>query len=390
MKNLAKTSFLLFIILVGFWGLKGADSRGAPEKRAMLSSWQPNQTTSEVKYVGARTCAQCHSEIFRNQTRTSMGTALEHAAHSVILRSYPRLEFRSGPYLYRIVREGERSIYTVTDGAETISEAILWSFGHGVAGQTYVFQHEGKYYESRVSFFTEIKTLDYTLGHPRQPASSLAEAMGRRLTSEEVRRCISCHSTAGASGKKLDLENLEAGVRCEACHGPGAKHVLSMRVGSPGQTNIFNPGKLSADSLSQEFCGACHRSAEEVVQMERRGGDDNIRFQPYRIFNSRCYSDDPRISCIACHNPHESLRRESGYYDSRCLACHRKLPSGLPANEKRIRSKGQLLLPTAPPCRVDQRHCVTCHMPKLGLPGSHFEFTDHRIRIPRPGAPYPN
>jgi hypothetical protein len=29
-------------------------------------------------------------------------------------------------------------------------------------------------------------------------------------------------------------------------------------------------------------------------------------------------------------------------------------------------------------------------MPKVDLPGAHFSFTDHRIRIVRPGDPYPN
>jgi len=28
-------------------------------------------------------------------------------------------------------------------------------------------------------------------------------------------------------------------------------------------------------------------------------------------------------------------------------------------------------------------------MPKVEIPGSHFKFTDHRIRIVRPGEPYP-
>jgi hypothetical protein len=29
-------------------------------------------------------------------------------------------------------------------------------------------------------------------------------------------------------------------------------------------------------------------------------------------------------------------------------------------------------------------------MPKVEIPGAHFKFTDHRIRIARPGEPYPN
>ena len=55
------------------------------------------------------------------------------------------------------------------------------------------------------------------------------------------------------------------------------------------------------------------------------GGTGNIRFQPYRLAKSSCYYSDPkdrRISCIACHNPHEAVVREPAFYDAKCLSCH--------------------------------------------------------------------
>jgi formate-dependent nitrite reductase cytochrome c552 subunit len=38
---------------------------------------------------------------------------------------------------------------------------------------------------------------------------------------------------------------------------------------------------------------------------------------------------------------------------------------------------------------VASERCVSCHMPKVELPGAHFKFTDHRIRIARQGEVYP-
>jgi hypothetical protein len=29
-------------------------------------------------------------------------------------------------------------------------------------------------------------------------------------------------------------------------------------------------------------------------------------------------------------------------------------------------------------------------MPKIEIPGSHFQFTDHRIRVVKAGEPFPN
>jgi len=47
-------------------------------------------------------------------------------------------------------------------------------------------------------------------------------------------------------------------------------------------------------------------------------------------------------------------------------------------------------VPRAKVCPVAQEKCVSCHMPKLQLPGGPLPFRDHQIRIVRPGDPYPN
>jgi formate-dependent nitrite reductase cytochrome c552 subunit len=38
---------------------------------------------------------------------------------------------------------------------------------------------------------------------------------------------------------------------------------------------------------------------------------------------------------------------------------------------------------------VSTNKCATCHMPKVELPGMHAEFTDHWIRVAKPGDPTP-
>ncbi|MBA3441815.1 MAG: hypothetical protein H0T92_18300, partial [Pyrinomonadaceae bacterium] len=122
------------------------------------------------------------------------------------------------------------------------------------------------------------------------------------------------------------------------------------------------------------FCGACHRTWDQVMLLPGRGGIDNVRFQPYRLTNSRCYdTEDRRISCTACHNPHEELKRVPAAYDSKCMACHVANPSSLKTAEASKRPTSQ--------CPVETKNCVTCHMQKIELPGAHFKFTDHHIRV---------
>jgi hypothetical protein len=162
-----------------------------------------------------------------------------------------------------------------------------------------------------------------------------------------------------------------------------------MKSGITQEKHIFNPGNLSGDSLSQEFCGSCHRSVDEVFAMRQRGEINNLRFQPYRIFNSKCYQDDRRISCISCHDPHEESKSDPAFYDSKCLSCHlsnRKPGRNRPGSTK---TASDAVAGNARACTFETRNCVTCHMPKIEVPGSHFKFSDHWIRIVKPNEPVP-
>jgi len=389
-----KTSAI--VILGGVIGLllyfdrplkSSAQGPGMNEGNTPISTpWRPNK--KDAKYTGPQACVKCHAEESARQHLTAMGRALEPVATSEILRAHPRLTFRSGPYAHEIVRRGDQSLYTVTDGVNTLSEPILYTFGQGKAGQTYIFQHDGAFYESRLSFYKDIQGLDVTIGYPRDIPPSLEVAAGRRISMDEARNCFSCHSTGAVYGNQLHLDRLMPGVTCEACHGPGADHVSAMEAKHFKDKRIFNPGTMGADELSQEFCGSCHRSAEQVISNNLLRGLITVRFQPYRMFTSRAHDPaDMRLTCTACHNPHENPSADEAFYDPKCFACHRSFASlkSLPiarTEEKEGR--------TDKACPVAQRLCVSCHMPKVEFPGSHFKFTDHRIRIAKAGEQFPN
>ena len=52
------------------------------------------------------------------------------------------------------------------------------------------------------------------------------------------------------------------------------------------EPQIFNPGGLGGFELTQSFCGTCHTSFEQAMVLPGQSGINNIRFQPYRMFNS--------------------------------------------------------------------------------------------------------
>jgi hypothetical protein len=372
-KTLRPISFV--VLILGLWLFPFARGQN---QRNPFSKWRPTHELTGVRYVGSSACAQCHAPLTSKRLANLMSRALEPVESCEILKAHPRLNFRNGAFTYQIVREGNRSIYTISDGLNSISEPILYCFGQGKAGQTYVFQHKGMFYESRVSYYRETGGLDFTIIHPRSVPESLEAGLGRPMTIEAAQGCFACHSTAALSAGQLQLDRLTPGVTCEGCHGPGEKHIAAIKAGNRN-LQIFNPGKLEADELSQEVCGACHVSFEKALLMPKQGGVNNLRYQPYRILNSRGHSGDPRISCVACHDPHDKLTESAAFYDSKCLACHL-----LTGNQAKTAARSDAA------CPVSKQQCTTCHMPKIELPGAHDKFTDHWIRIVKPGEAIPN
>jgi len=324
-----------------------------------------------------------------------MARALFLPSQSTVLKSHPQLTYKSGIYSFEITTDGTQSLYRVTDGKETLSEPILYAFGNARIAQTFVFRRNGKLQEGRVSYYKTIDGLDWTIGDALNPPPSVQEAAGRDIDSTEARNCFSCHGTAATVDYQLQLDRLVPGVSCEACHGPAAAHVAAMNAGDTANPHIFNPMRLPPEKLSQEFCGACHRSADTVAMMPNLGGIGNVRFQPYRLFNSRGHDpNNSHFACTACHDPHIELTSDASSYDANCTGCHASTRSNTDlADPQKPTSAATASKPAATaqgkPCPVASERCVSCHMPKVELPGAHYKFTDHRIRIVRPGGPYP-
>jgi hypothetical protein len=350
---------------------------GAPRVsgQATGKKWNPRRTPVGTQFIGDQACGECHKKAFAAHPTSGMAMAMEPIAESRVLSAHPQLSMTVGQYTYEIKRQGKQSFYSVTDGKDTMSLPIAYAFGQGKMGQTYVLERNGKFYESLVSFYSDIKGLDFTVGAPRGIPPSLDAAFGRQLNENEVRSCFSCHSNNATSGSQLQLEKLTHGVRCETCHGPGKEHLDAVKAGEPGYKSVFNPGRLSGEELTQQFCASCHRGVEEFSLLQSMGRD-NVRFQPYRIFHSKCYSDDRNISCVACHNPHEPLQENAAFYDAKCSQCH--AVKNKPAGPGKLAS-----------CPVADKDCTSFHMPKVEIKAAHFKFTDHFIRIVKPGEVFP-
>jgi hypothetical protein len=348
------------------------------QDRVQTSGWWPTKGTANVTdFVGTSECAKCHEKEAIAQRGTSMAQAAAPAATSEILEAHSHLSAQRGPYNYELLDDGTAVKFSVTDGTNSLSATVAWAFGLGHKGQTYIYERDGDFYESRLSFYKTLQRLDLTTGHTGSGPEDLKIAMGRWLDPVEARRCFGCHTTGSTTASQFDTSHATPGVTCEACHGPGASHVAAMKRGEidAGRRAILNPRRLNpVDSV--DFCGACHRTWADVI-LEGMTGVMNVRFQPYRLEDSKCWRrGDARLTCIACHNPHEPLVLDTAAYDQKCLACHKTI-----AEQKTVAAdKAQASHPGAR-CPIATRNCASCHMPQVEVPSVHAPFVDHRIRI---------
>lgn len=352
--------------------------------------WWPTKGDLPRKdYVGQAVCLSCH-ELKASYKDSAMAHAATPAADAASLHEpSDRLAFKLGAYSYQISNADGKSVMKVSRGSASDSETLRWAFGMGRIAQTYVYERNGTFFESHLSFYTALQGLDITPGHPRTEPPNLQEAAGRAVPVKEIRRCFGCHTTASITRDGFDTRTPFPGVMCEACHGPGAKHAAAMKAGDydAGVKAILNP--LLLDPVeSVDFCGACHRTLQDVVlDSPVRRAELNVRFQPYRIENSRCWKEGKgatRISCLSCHDPHQPLSMDPASYDSSCLQCHRA--AGAQPEKKTADADARHR--TA--CTVGVKLCVTCHMPRFKSSAMHATFTDHWIRIAEPGARLPD
>lgn len=228
---------------------------------------------------------------------------------------------------------------------------LQWIFGAGTLAFTPVgIDHDGHYFEHRVSWYSALGRPGMTMGHLSSKPASSAAALGQTQRAETIYRCFNCHATNVKPGP--DLRAVRAGVQCERCHGPGSLHIKDPK------------GSQLRRDASIEACAECHRMPDPKAlnpTAPEKADPVSIRFAPVGLMASKCFTAGGSLTCVTCHDPHGRPNSEPPAYERKCLGCH--------------------TAPSVGKCaRPGNANCLGCHMKKSEvLPG--LAFTDHRIRI---------
>jgi hypothetical protein len=355
------------------------------QERLEAEPWWPTQPNLPLQaFAGSNACVRCHTD---EASPNSMRHASEPARDASFLNVIHPRPFTSRPFTYSLTPTPAGIAYTVADGPHKLSHTLDWVMGAGVLGRTFLYQIDDHWYQSAISLYTDQSALDITTGLSRDPGNHLSSALGQILSPDDARHCFACHTVHSTTSQGFNPLHAEAGLGCEACHGPGLAHANQMTAAAKSAassppadtTNIFDPSKLSPVDAN-DFCGSCHRSfADATLSMAQAHAFSTavVRFQPYRLEESRCWREtqDERLTCVACHNPHKPLNHDTTSYDNHCLQCH------APTSTAQTHP--------AKVCPKSTHQCVTCHMPKVPVASMHGTFTDHFIRVVHPDQGFP-
>ena len=306
-----------------------------------ISSPRAGVAQSTKKADAPVTCATCHHGVISSYAIAPMRHAMEPQGANPALEAHPSLTTQIGPYTYRVETKNGQSTYTVSDGTDTLSLPVHWIFGQN--SQTWVLEKDGHFYESFVSYFPRANGLAITPGDQKLKPTNLTEAMGRLLPIWETRTCFNCHGTGVTPGEKLVPAKVKPGLDCEHCHVGSQQHMADA-----AQDNFkiaANIAQASGCRAGFDLLWAVSSHLGSVMTQQVDMGLHSCVSSLIASRTSRCFiGNDRRISCLACHNPHQPLNHSVAYYDSKCLACHAesRAASAGALQRRSVRSRNQI------------------------------------------------
>jgi tetratricopeptide (TPR) repeat protein len=347
-------------------------------------------------------CARCHAELVDAFGRTPMGRSLTPIALAPAVgldRPTGTATFVAGPSMFTIERQGGREIHreTVRDGGRVLAQVegeVAYAIGSGARSISYLVEHEGRLFESPITWYSQKQRWDLSPGFEKTSAH-----FDRPIDPN----CLFCHSNrveADTLSKNRYKDPVFRGyaIGCERCHGPGELHARRQEISGDRDLTIVNPRHLDA-SLRGNVCEQCHLVGDRRVERLGRGAVDYRPGLPLTEFfvdyglatdegqklvgqveqmkASRCFrASRGRLGCWSCHNPHEAPAPEEkiAYFREKCLACHADRGCKLPEPERLAGNR--------------RDECAGCHMPmSKAVDAVHIAVRDHRIvREPDAGS----
>ena len=366
------------------------------------------QLPDDRGYLGSETCITCHQQAGEDWRKSHHALAWTEAEPGNIVADFDGTSFHQGDMEARfsLGDDGKPRIsVTEIDGITTDYPV------HSVIGieplQQYVLETE----PGRLQSFDVVWDTEQKRWFHLYPESDYAPDDSYHWTGTYKNwnsRCAACHATGYSSNYDADASSyastqVEIGVGCEACHGPGADHVewvesLKTTTTPPPPAYGF-PIDMSDPAAAIDQCGGCHARREPyydgnpppgtafndaynlvLLHPDLYEADGQILDEVYvygSFLQSKMYAEG--VTCSDCHLPHEATRVAEG--NAVCTQCHS--PAGNPRFPSLPLNVFDGPEHTHHPEGSDGAMCKNCHMVERVYMGNDWR-ADHSFRIPRP------
>jgi len=400
-KNVAQTllSALLLALLVV------ACHRETPPrtatKKATPESSDFESLPSRSAYAGSASCKECHEKNFERWSHDWHARALAAANTKTVAGDFGGKHFRGGSSEAWMSRQDHAFVMRTRNREGHLADySVSWVIGGKRMQDSITVMPDGRWQVLPVYFhvtgggawvdYNEAKQGHVTPDHPYFWTNF------RRTANKE---CIECHATGvdvhyDRVAHTWSTELTDAGVACEACHGPGARHAETK-----DKRDIIRPDHVDKE-LALSICARCHGPRDPLFPLldareqfrpgqrydaryqalvltdgTERSGEyfadgrpSSSTFETQALLQSRCFRTGT-ATCLTCRTaPHAEEHGDSelkaGPRDASCRTCHAAIAAQGPAHTHHRKAT-----------------CLDCHMPKV-LNGVLDKFADHSIDVP--------
>lgn len=353
---------------------------------------------SNSLYAGTDACASCHEQEYHDWEGSHHDKAMMLADAESVLGDFNNAEFENQGVKSRFfTKNGRFYVNTEDENGKYRDFEILYTYGIEPLQQYIVEFPKGRYQCLRTAWDTEEnKWFDL------YPDMKIVHGEWIHWTQGGLNwntMCSDCHST---NVKKAFDEETQAfntsyaiiNVSCEACHGPGKKHIELVESEAYNQNPEAYKGALevlmtaalsSKEQVDQ--CARCHslrtqyteafdhegtymdHYAPSVLREDLYFADGQILEEVYvygSFTQSRMYQTEG-VQCSDCHNIHSTKLKIQG--NALCLQCH---SSSYDQISHHFHTTG-----------TDAAECINCHMTGRYYMVNDYR-RDHSFRVPRP------
>jgi predicted CXXCH cytochrome family protein len=413
---------LLVLVALGIWWLRApAPQAGGATVAATASTSVPAMPAPPAAhYVGAQTCSACHAKEAQAWQQSHHALAMQVASDQSVEGHFDGALKQDGSSA-SFYRRGH-SYLVKTDGADGKPGEfeVKYTFGVYPLQQYLVAFPDGRLQALRTAWdarpAAEGGQRWFNL-YPGERIDVHDTLHWTRLNQNWNYMCADCHSTNVARNYDLASNTFktswsELNVACEACHGPGSRHVewsraskdkqqadasmglaiaLDERKGmhwipNPATGNPVRSAPLSSHR-EVETCAVCHSRRSIIAENTAPTGRLMDTHDPVLLAEGRYHADGQQldevyvyasflqskmyakgVTCSDCHDPHTAKTRAQG--NALCESCH--TAAVYDTAQHHMHKEGST-----------GSQCVACHMPSKNYMVINAR-PDHSIRVPRP------